>query len=110
MGSLQQFARAQDHHGNDCELLAMLRPRLTQAGFPGDPIIEQEYQKRAKNHGIDTRPDLIIHIPFDRGATGRRREGNFVAIEIKRGSKDIEHAFESLQKIHEALDYPGDFY
>jgi hypothetical protein len=92
--------------GYQGELLAMLHARLAQAGFPGNPIIEQEYQKRLADHRITIRPDLIIHVPFDRGATEHRRDGNFVAIEIKRKSADVEEAFESLRKIRETLDYP----
>jgi len=91
--------------GYQGELLAMLRARLPDAGFPGDPVIEQEYQKRVSVHKIKIRPDLIIHIPFERGKTKRRSDGNFVALEIKRRSKDAGQAFESLRKISEALDY-----
>jgi len=87
------------------QLLAMLQARLPEAGFPGDPIIEQEHQKRMRAHKIKIRPDLIIHIPFERGTTKHRRSGNFVAIEIKRRSANVPKAFESLRKISEALDY-----
>jgi hypothetical protein len=95
----------QTERGYQGELLAMLRARLPEAGFPGDPIIEQEYQKRVPDHGIKLRPDLIIHIPFDRGTSENRKAGNFVAIEIKRRSADVQQAFESLRMIHEALNY-----
>ena len=83
----------------------MLRARVPEAGFPGDPIIEQEHQKRLPDHGINLRPDLIIHIPFDRGTLEDRKGGNFVVIEIKRRSADVQQAFESLRMIHEALNY-----
>jgi hypothetical protein len=91
--------------GYQGELLAMLRPRLANADFPGDPIIEQEYQKRFSDHGITIRPDLLIHIPFGRGKTEDRKHGNFVAVEIKRRSADVKEAFESLQMISKALEY-----
>jgi hypothetical protein len=95
----------QSERGYQGELLAMLRPRLPEGGFDGDPIIEQEHQKRFSAHKINIRPDLLIHIPFERGTTECRTQGNFVAIEIKRRSADVQEAFESLRKISEALDY-----
>ena len=91
--------------GYQGELLAMLRARLADIGLPGDPIIEQEYQKRLSAHGINIRPDLIVHVPFDRGTAEDRRDGNFVAVEIKLRSADVREAFDSLRKIVEALDY-----
>jgi len=92
--------------GYQGELLATLRAKLPDAGFPGDPIIEQEYQKRMPAHRIKIRPDLIIHIPFDRGGVESRKKGNFVAMELKRRSAKIDEVFESLRKIKEALNYP----
>jgi hypothetical protein len=94
--------------GYQGELLAELRSRIVFAGLPGDPVVEQEYQKTLPQHGLTIRPDIIIHIPFDRGVTGSRREGNFVAVELKRrGSKQqVEDAFENLRQIKEVLDYP----
>jgi hypothetical protein len=53
--------------GYQGELLAALQSRLQGANFSGDPIVEQEYQKRVLPHGIRIRPDLLIHIPFERG-------------------------------------------
>lgn len=32
-------------------------------------IIEQEYQKTIRSHGIYHRPDIIVHIPFEEGIT-----------------------------------------
>jgi hypothetical protein len=88
-------------------LLAELQQRLIQAEFPGDPIIEQEYQKTLPHHGITIRPDLIIHIPFERRRTQRRVEGNFAAIEIKLRATpaDADQAFQSLAIIHDKLAY-----
>lgn len=95
----------ESERGYQGELLAVMKARLREADFPGDPIIEQEHQKKMWAHKIKIRPDLIIHIPFGRGTTKHRRAGNFVAIEIKRRSADVPQAFESLRKISEALDY-----
>jgi hypothetical protein len=46
------------------ELLVQLAKRLREAAFPGDPVVEQEYQKTIPSHGIKIRPDIIIHVPF----------------------------------------------
>ena len=94
--------------GYQGELLAELRNRIARARFPGDPIVEQEYQKTIPAHGLKIRPDLIIHIPFYRGLTRNRKEGNFVAVELKlrANEKQARAAFENLRQIKEALDYP----
>ena len=94
--------------GYQGELLAELRNRIDGAGLQGDPIVEQEYQKTIPHHGLTIRPDIIIHIPFERGVTNSRREGNFVAVELKcRASRrQAGNAFENLRQIKEALNYP----
>jgi hypothetical protein len=98
--------------GYQGELLSELRARILGADLPGDPIVEQEYQKTLPQHGLTIRPDIIIHIPFERGFTNSREEGNFVAIELKRRAsrKQAEGAFENLRQIKEALDYPITFF
>jgi hypothetical protein len=98
----------ESERGYQGELLAALRNRIARAHFPGDPIVEQEYQKTIPAHGLRIRPDLIIHIPFDRGFTRDRKEGNFIAVELKRraNEKKARAAFENLRQIKEALDYP----
>ena len=80
LASIRQRRLFETERGYQGELLAMLRPRLVGAALPGDPIVEQEYQKRIKDHGITIRPDIIIHVPFERGASQNRAEGNFAAI------------------------------
>jgi hypothetical protein len=94
--------------GYQGELLAELRNRLGGAGLPGDPVVEQEYQKTIPHHGLTIRPDIIIHIPFERGVSDSRREGNFVAVELKRRAsrRQAWDAFENLRQIKEALNYP----
>lgn len=94
--------------GYQGELLAELRNRIVGAGLPGDPVVEQEYQKTIPQHGLTIRPDIIIHIPFERGVTNSRREGNFVAVELKRraGRRRAEAVFENLRQIKENLNYP----
>lgn len=88
------------------EFLAILRAALPAAGLPGDAIIEQEYQKRLKEHGIRRRPDIIIHVPTLPG--GNRREGNFAAFALKlaAGATKARKDFDALDAVLGALDYP----
>lgn len=106
--SIREERFFQTERGFQGELLAELRKRLKAAALPGDPIIEQEYQKRLPDHGLKIRPDLIVHIPFERGTFGRRDEGNFVAIELKlrATANDAADAFNNLRLLNEVLHYP----
>lgn len=99
------FATERGYQG---ALISELKSRIAEADFPDDPIVEQEYQKTLPNHGINIRPDIIIHIPFERGLNQRRDQGNFVAIEMKRQSTaaDAEADFASLTLLKERLGYP----
>ncbi len=98
----------QDERAFQGALLQQLGKRVKNGAFPGNPIIEQEYQKRLPLHGIKIRPDIIVHVPFERGFTKQRGEGNFVAMELKRRAtrKKANDAFLNLVKIEEALKYP----
>ena len=83
-------------------LLAITEPRFyeTERGFQGQlivelsrripeyspaqrAIIEQEHQKTLNRHGLNIRPDIIIHRSFDPAVHASRREGNFAVIELK---------------------------
>ncbi len=88
------------------ELLAELRARIPNAGLPGDAIIEQEYQKRLRDHGIDVRPDLIIHVPTP--ADGDVRQGNCVVFELNHqaGPKEVAEDCANLDTVVRALNYP----
>src|SRR5215469_14629161 len=46
----------QTERGYQGELLAELRKRLRDVALPGDPVVEQEYQKRIPDHEIKIRP------------------------------------------------------
>jgi hypothetical protein len=89
-------------------LLVEVQNRLPRLRIAGHPVIEQEYQKRVLAHGIRIRPDLIVHVPFERGAMASRKDGNFVGIEIKLRATDdqAKDDFESLQSLSTALGYP----
>jgi hypothetical protein len=94
--------------GYQGKLLAELEKRLPGLNLPGNPVVEQEYQKRVPDHGLNIRPDILIHIPFERAATEFSNEGNFVAIEIKRRATYLEARgdFDSLHRLSQALKYP----
>lgn len=99
------FATERGYQGTLAGLLSeMMR---NEEIWPGNPIVEEEYQKRAKDHGIKFRPDIIIHIPFDRGIYQDRKHGNFVAMMLKlKASKDSAlEDYRKLDLICEKLDY-----
>ena len=75
--------------------------------IPDEAVVEEEYQKRESNHDMKYRPDILVHIPFEAGVTKSRKEGNFIAFELKlRANKKI--ASEDLKKLNaylKKLDY-----
>jgi hypothetical protein len=99
------FATERGYQG---ALGAALERRLPRAKFPRSPILEHEHQKTAKLHKTTIRPDIIVHVPFDRGATKTRAHGNFVAIELKRRASagKAREDFRSLLTIKRKLRYP----
>lgn len=76
--------------------------------LPEGAVIEQEYQKRLAQHGLNIRPDIIIHEPFDPARHATRREGNLAVIELKLNATEPE-AVEDIRKLIamiDALHYP----
>ena len=71
-------------------------------------IIEQEYQKRIKAHGITLRPDIIIHVPFDEDESNTRGEGNFVVFELKLNASESSALvdYNNLSNMCSLLNYP----
>ena len=55
----------ESERGYQGALLGELKRVIPEHLLPADTIIEQEYQKRLKTHGLNIRPDIIIHDPFD---------------------------------------------
>jgi hypothetical protein len=45
-------------------------------------------------------------VQFERGETASRKEGNFVAVEIKRDRNDVRTAFDNLRLMATELRYP----
>jgi hypothetical protein len=107
LGAISEARFFATERGFQGALIHELSKRLTQAQFPDDPVVEQEYQKTLPFHGLTIRPDLIIHVPFDRKKTASRKEGNFVAIELKvrASSADAADDFMSLKLLHEVIHY-----
>ena len=88
-------------------LLHKIQSRLSgEAWAPA--VVEQEYPKKLKEHGLRIRPDLIIHVPFNPEEQKSRRENNFVVIELKlrankeRAIEDYDH----LSNMCDELNYP----
>lgn len=71
-------------------------------------IIEEEYQKRMRDHGIIIRPDIIVHVPFDPTIHKSRRQGNFVVFELKLspGERQAQEDYRHLASMCEVLNYP----
>jgi hypothetical protein len=106
--SISEEVFYRDERGFQGALLHELNMRLGHGVSPEDPIVQQEYQKRLRHHGIKIRPDIIFHIPFERGFAQGRHEGNFVAVELKRRAtgKRAKDAFANLALMKKALKYP----
>ena len=75
--------------------------------FPEGTIIEEEYQKRLKLHGINQRPDLIIHVPIESSHSSNRKENNYIAFAFKLSGNKIKvmKDFENLNELIEKLNY-----
>jgi hypothetical protein len=106
LASVTQPRFYETERGFQGEFLAIFRAALPAAGLPGDAIVEQEYQKRLREHGITVRPDIIVHIPTPVG--GNRRRGNFAVFELKLAARaaEAQEDFASLDAVLGALDYP----
>ena len=66
------------------QLQANLEVLLRENGIiPDEAVVEEEYQKRKNNHGMTYRPDIVVHLPIEEGITNNRKEGNFIAFELK---------------------------
>ncbi|MGA2661942.1 MAG: hypothetical protein ABSH34_31060 [Verrucomicrobiota bacterium] len=77
------------------------------AVWPGNPIVEEEYQKRACEHGLKLRPDIIVHIPFGRPGMTDRTKGNYLVLGLKLAADRTTAVvdFQKLVRICDALKY-----
>src|SRR5262245_6727854 len=90
-------------------LLAELSRRFPTFGVESDgALVEQEYQKRVGDHGLNIRPDLIIHKPFDPKRHTSRTEDNFAVFELKRRAtkREAREDLANLISMMEVLCYP----
>lgn len=106
--SITEERSFQDERSFQGALLQELARTFKRGVMQDDPIIEEEYQKRIRAHGIRIRPDIIVHVPFDRGGMDRRDQGNFIAIELKRLAtlESASKAFANLEQMKRKLNYP----
>ncbi len=97
-----------DERAYQGELIAELRNRLNDMEIDDGALVQQEYQKRMKDHGFNIRPDIIIHIPFEDAGFATRDEGNFVVFELKRHATEAAALgdYEKLSSMCEILNYP----
>ena len=99
----------ESERGFQGELLVQLSKHVR---LPDNAIIEQEYQKRLMAHGLNIRPDIIIHEPFNPELHTSRTEGNSAAIELKLNAspESAIEDFNSLASMLEILQYPIGFF
>ncbi|MBN6738884.1 hypothetical protein [Burkholderia multivorans] len=90
------------------ELLVRLQQVIPEGFLPDRVIIEQEYQKRLRVHGLAVRPDIVIHEPFDPSRHRSRQDRNIVVIELKLAATAENAAadMKSLVRMMEILEYP----
>jgi len=98
----------ENEHGFQGQLLVELSKRIPACLPPDGTVIEQEHQKTLANHGLNIRPDIIIHQPFDPAFHTNRRHGNFAVFELKRRASGTEAAedFANLAAMLDLLQYP----
>jgi hypothetical protein len=100
-----------DERGYQGELKSKL-DRILELQIPNDdfasPQVREEYQKRADRHGITLRPDIIVHVPFERGVSPTRKDDNYMVVLLKRspGRAKALANFRDLETICSALQYP----
>jgi hypothetical protein len=98
----------EDERGFQGELYAQLRVRLRDIALPEGALLREEYQKRLAEHGLQIRPDIILHEPFDPRRHRGRNEGNYAVMELKRRATPgtATDAFTNLVAMIDALNYP----
>jgi hypothetical protein len=95
--------------GYQGKLLAEIEKKLEiKKILPGEALVEQEYQKRLKDHGIRIRPDIVIHIPYSEGIHSSRDINNFIVIQLKLNASEgkAKQDFSKLDLMFERLNYP----
>ena len=111
LGKIKDPTLFADERGYQGELKSRLDRELALNISEDDfaaPQVREEYQKRADLHGIELRPDIIIHVPFERGVSPTRKDDNYMVILLKRcaGRTKAMKNFDSLETICSTLNYP----
>lgn len=98
----------EDERGFQGELYAHLRQQLRDMALPDGALLREEYQKRLATHGLQIRPDIILHEPFDPDRHPKRDSGNHAVMELKRRAtpRTAADAFENLVAMIDTLNYP----
>jgi hypothetical protein len=107
LASVKHIRYFETERGYQGALIAELQNELPNFNWDS-AIIEQEYQKRIKEHGITLRPDIIIHVPFDNDESNTRGEGNFVVFELKLNANESSALvdYNNLSQMCSLLNYP----
>lgn len=95
--------------GYQAELLAEIQHVLKQQKDDFTrPFAESEYQKRLDAHGVRFRPDIIVHVPYNRGVSPTRRHDNYLVVMLKLAAEKgkADEDFGKLARLCTALDYP----
>ena len=97
----------ESERGYQGALIAALQHEMSEFIWD-EAIIEQEYQKRIREHGIRIRPDIIIHVPFNPDSTNTRGDGNFVVFELKLNATESSAVtdYQNLSMMCDELNYP----
>lgn len=98
----------QTERGFQGALVAELSAMRDALGIPtAEFLVEQEYQKRFGDHGINIRPDLVIHVPYDPARHGNRRQDNFVVFELtlRADVREAQDAYANVATMLGALNY-----
>jgi len=87
---------------------AELYKTISEVLLPKGALLEEEYQKNLREHGLEIRPDIIIHEEFDETRHSGRDQGNIAVMELKlkASKRGAVGDFESLIQMIQVLRYP----
>jgi hypothetical protein len=96
---LRFFRTERGYHGR---FYCALQQVLDSMGFlADDTILEMEYQKSQRRHGISQRPDIVLHSPTE--ATGKLVTANNIAVWALKHRASVSNAREDFTKLDEMI-------
>jgi len=100
-----------DERGFQGELNAQLREAIRGYDLLDCAILEEEYQKTLKRHGIRIRPDIIVHVPHESHG-GSVTDRNFAVYYLKRKAslRRAQDDFNDLNLMFDKLHYRLGFF